>query len=77
MQQSISTDIDVNGIIKEFVRYSAPDALRIQLEGKLTVGSYCILDGQERIYQVMTMGYSGNLAECEAGRATKFTLKKI
>lgn len=77
-----TSDVEISGVIKELVRHSAPDAMRIQiegklLEGKLTVGAYCKLDGQEQVYQVMTMGFAGNLTEFEAGRSTKFTLKMI
>ena len=77
-----TSEEEISGVIKELVRHSTPDALRIQiegtlLEGRLTVGAYCKLDGQEQVYQVMTMGFAGNLTEFDAGRSTRFTLKKI
>lgn len=82
MEQSVSAEIKISSIIKELVRRSSPDALRVQIEGKVlegmpTVGSYCKLEGQQDVYQIMTIGYAGNLTECEIGRSTKFTLKKV
>lgn len=81
-QNTRSVPITVDGVIKEIVRCSSPDALRLQIEGEviegtLTVNAYCKLNGQEEVYQVVDMGFAGNLTECGTGRATLFTLKKI
>lgn len=80
--KNYASDAEPSGVIKELERRSAPDALLIEiygkvLEGKVTVDLYCKLDGQEGVYKIVKMGHDGNLTERSVGQATKFTLKKI
>ena len=75
-------NLESSGVIKEIVRCSPPDALRLQIEGKLlegnlTIGAHCKLEDSEEVYEVIEMGFDGKLTECQAGRSTHFTLRKV
>lgn len=77
-----TSDMATNAVIKEFKRLTDPDALTIViygkvLEGKVCVGSYCKLEGEDDVFQVVKMGRNGKLTERIVGQATEFALKKI